>query len=90
MDATIRAYVRTGIVGAWAVFLGFAVSLAASRLLAVVDRQTVEMGGLARAGLPLSSQIWHVFQSLYEGGAASILLGIVLVLVGWFLVLRAS
>jgi hypothetical protein len=90
MQTTIRAYVRTGIVGAWAVFLGFAVALTASRLLAIVDPEAMEMGGLARAGLPLSSLIWHVLQRLYDGGAASVVLGIVLVLVGWFLVLRAS
>lgn len=90
MDATVRAYVRTGIVGAWAVFFGFAVALTASRLLAVVEPEAVATGGLSSAGLPFSSLIWHILTSLYDGGAASVVLGIVLVLLGWSLVLRSS
>ncbi len=97
MTATVRVYVRTGIVGAWAIFIGFALVLTASRLLTVVESGPAESAtgaaeptNLAAAAMPLSSILWDVLQNLYSGGALSVFVGVVLVLVGWFLILRSQ
>ena len=90
MSATVRVYVRTGIVGAWAVFIGFALVLTASRLLTVMEPGAAESTNLATAAMPLSSVVWEVLQNLYSGGAVSVFVGVVLVLLGWFLILRSQ
>lgn len=97
MSATVRVYVRTGIVGAWAIFIGSALVLTASRLLTVMETGAAasptgvaEPTNLTAAAIPLSSIVWDVLQNLYSGGAVSVFVGIVLVLVGWFLILRSQ
>lgn len=90
MTATVRIYVRTGIVGAWAVFIGIALVLTANRLLTVVDPAATGATNLDAAAMPLSVVVWEVVQNLYSGGTISVFVGIVLVLLGWFLILRAQ
>lgn len=89
MTATVRVYVRTGIVGAWAIFIGIAIVLTANRLLSLMDRAPTGSTDLAAASMPLSSILFDVLANLYSGGALSVFLGIVLILLGWFLILRA-
>lgn len=88
MDTRARVYVRTGIVGAWAVFIGVALALAASRLLALFEPDTAQSSTLAAAGFPLTTILVEGFTNLYEGGAASVIVGIVLVFLGWYQLLR--
>lgn len=90
MTATVRVYVRTGIVGAWAVFIGLALILTANRLLSVMDQAPTGSTELAAASMPLSTMVWDVLGNLYSGGALSVFIGIVLIVVGWFLILRAQ
>jgi hypothetical protein len=92
MESTIRMYVRTGIVGAWAVFLGVALVLTASRLLELFDPSAREEGvtSLASAGIPLAATIADALVQLYNGGAASVILGILLVFIGLYQLLRTA
>lgn len=89
MDSTFRVYVRTGIVGAWAVFVGIALVLTASRLLALFQPQE-STAPLAAAGMPIAAILWDMLLGLYNGGAASVLLGILLVFLGWYQLLRMA
>lgn len=90
MTATVRVYVRTGIVGAWAVFIGIALVLTANRLISVMERAPTGSTDLAAASMPLSAVAWEVLGNLYSGGALSVFLGIVLILIGWMLILRTQ
>ena len=88
MDSRARVYVRTGIVGAWAVFVGIALALTASRLLAIVTPAESGTDPLIAAGLPLTTILLDGVTTLYEGGAASVIVGIILVFVGWYQLLQ--
>lgn len=90
MTATVRIYVRTGIVGAWAVFIGFGLVLTGNRLLTVVNPGATGATDLDAASMPLSAVVSEVVQNLYNGGTISVFVGIVLVLMDWFLILRAQ
>lgn len=88
MASTIRLYVRTGIVGAWAVMVGVALLFVAQRFLELFDPQESTGVGLTTAELPLLGFISSILMAVYNGGAMSVLLGIVLVFVGWYRLLR--
>lgn len=88
MTSTIRLYVRTGIVGAWAVFFGAALLVAAERLLTTFDPEPSGKTTLATAGVPIFAMTHGLLEGLYDGGAASVLVGLVLVFAGWYQLLR--
>ena len=90
MVTAIRLYVRTGIVGAWAVFFGLAILVAAERVLSAFKPDDTGQMALATAGLPTLAAIHRIFEGLYDGGAATVLVGIVLVFAGWYQLLKLA
>lgn len=91
MASTFRLSIRTGIVGAWASFVGVALILLVGRVLHVLDGGTKsDPSALARAGVPIGALLTSAAMGLYNGGSVSILLGIVLVAAGWYQVLSLA
>lgn len=88
MQSTVRVYGRTGIVGAWAVFIGVAVIIATSRFLEMFQPESREVSGLALAGPPLATLVFEAVLSLYNSGSTSVLLGMFLVFAGWYQLVR--
>lgn len=76
---------RTGIVGAWTLMIGFVGVLLAERLVTVVD--DTASTPLVTAGIPIAGAVTALLASLYRGGSVSVFVGLLLVLVGWYQVL---
>ncbi|MFB6267791.1 MAG: hypothetical protein ABEI31_09040 [Halodesulfurarchaeum sp.] len=90
MARTLQLYVRTGIVGAWAVMLGFAVVIGVKRALSVLEPTTTRNPALTAAGFPVAGFVTALFTGLYNGGSMSMALGGLLVLVGWAQLVRLA
>lgn len=87
MARRTRIAVRAGIVASWAILLGTATVLGAAALLDGVGpvfetSQTVAIGGSG------SSLFCEIGSALVGSGATSALLGLGLVLIGWYQLLR--
>ncbi|MFB6153496.1 MAG: hypothetical protein ABEJ27_04515 [Halodesulfurarchaeum sp.] len=90
MARTLQLYVRTGIVGAWAVMFGFAVVIGVKRALTVFQPTTTRNPALTAAGFPVAGFVTALVTGLYNGGSASMVIGGLLVLVGWVQLMRLA
>lgn len=88
MDSTIGLYVRTGIVGSWAVMVGAALVYVAERILELLTPHESGPGALTVSSVPVFGFLSTVLYAVYNGGAISVLFGILLVFVGWYRLLR--
>lgn len=88
MTTRLRMSMRTGIVGAWTLMIGFVGVLVAERLVTVVDDSASTP--LITAGVPIAGALTAVLSGLYDGGAVSVFIGLLLVFVGWYQVLTAT
>lgn len=88
MTTRLRVSIRTGILGAWTVMVGFVGVVLADRLVSIVDDAATTP--LVTAGVPLASAVTGVLAGLYSGGSVSVFVGLLLVLVGWHQVLTAA
>lgn len=89
MVTKVRLSVRTGVVGAWTAMVGFVLVVVVERLLSIVDDGVVTPT-LATAGIPVASAIMAILVGLYNGGSASVFVGLLLVFVGWYQVLMIT
>lgn len=89
MRTTFRLSVRTGVVGAWALMVGVAILVLVERLLALVAPAT-RTPPLTTAGVPLGALVASLLTGLYNGGAAAVLIGIVLIALGWYRLLSLA
>ena len=85
MTTRLRLSMRTGIVGAWTLMVGFVGVLIAERLVTLVD--DAASTPLVTAGVPIAGALTAVLTSLYDGGSLSVFVGLLLVFVGWYQVL---
>ena len=88
MTTRLRLSMRTGIVGAWTLMIGFVGVLVADRLVTVVDETASTP--LVTAGVPIAGALTAVLTSLYDGGSVSVFVGLLLVFVGWYQVLTTT
>lgn len=89
MATATRLSVRTGIIGAWAVMLGVAVVVLVERLVSTLH-ESAATPSLAMAGVPVGGFVTSVLVGLYNGGSASVFVGILLIIVGWYQLLSLS
>ncbi|MFB6086710.1 MAG: hypothetical protein ABEJ84_07900 [Halodesulfurarchaeum sp.] len=89
MVSTVRLSARTGAVGVWAVLLGGTLVYGIDRLLGVLD-EGARSGSLAAAGLPIVALAETALMNVYSGSAASVFIGVLLVLAGWYQLMRLS
>lgn len=90
MASAVRLYVRTGIVGSWAVLLGGTIVLGLDRLLGLLNTNGSGSVTLATAGLPIVALAETALINVYNGSALSVFVGVLLVLGGWYQLLRLS
>ena len=92
MATKVRLSVRTGVVGAWTAMVGFVFVVLAERLvgvIGVVDDGAV-VPSLSTAGIPIASAVMALLVGLYNGGSASVFVGLLLVFVGWYQLLAVA
>ncbi|MFB6112843.1 MAG: hypothetical protein ABEJ58_01920 [Halodesulfurarchaeum sp.] len=90
MGTTVRLLIRTGIVGSWAVIFGFAIVVVVQRLLDLFSKhpETPTHSPLSAGTVPLIGSFTDVLAVLYDGGLLSVVVGALLVIVGWYQILR--
>ncbi len=90
MASSVRLYVRTGVVGSWAVILGGTLILGIDRLLGMLGTDGTNSISLATAGLPIVALAETALINVYNGSAVSVFVGVLLLLGGWYQLLRIS
>jgi hypothetical protein len=90
MATSVRLSVRAGVVGAWAVLLGGTLVYGIDRLLGVLGTESASSNSLAAAGLPVVALAETALLNVYNGSAMSVFVGVLLVLAGWYQLLRLS
>lgn len=85
MRTKLRFSMRTGILGAWTLMVGFVGVLLAERLVTAVD--DAASTPIVTAGVPIAGALTAVLTGLYDGGSVSVFVGLLLVFVGWYQVL---
>lgn len=90
MATALRLSVRTGVVGAWALMVGAVVLVLVDRLVSVVGEGPAGSPTMATVGLPIGAVVSSVLLGLYNGGSASVLVGIVLIAAGWYQLLALT
>lgn len=90
MVTSVRLSVRTGAIGAWAVLLGGTLVYGIDRLLGLLGSEGAKSGSLAAAGFPVVALAETALINVYNGSAASVFVGVLLLLGGWYQLLRLS
>jgi len=90
MATAMRLSVRTGIVGAWAVMVGVAVVVLVERLVSTLHEGSAATPSVAMAGIPVGGFVSSILLGLYNGGSASVFVGILLIIAGWYQLLSLS
>lgn len=90
MASAAKLYIRTGIVGSWAVLLGGTIVVALDRVLGLLSSNGSNSISLATAGLPIVALAETALINVYNGSALSVFVGVLLVLGGWYQLLRLS
>lgn len=90
MPTTLRLSVRTGVVGAWALMVGAVILVLVDRLVSVVGEGPSGAPAVAAVGIPVGAVVSSVLLGLYNGGSASVLVGIVLIAAGWYQLLALA
>lgn len=90
MPSAVKLYVRTGIVGSWAVLFGGSIVLALDWVLGHLSANGSDSVPLAAAGLPIVALAETALINVYNGSAFSVLIGVLLVTIGWYQLLRLS
>lgn len=90
MVSSVRLSVRASAAGAWAVLLGGTLVYGVDRLLGLLGSEGVKSGSFAAMGLPIVALAETALINVYNGSAASVFVGVLLVLGGWYQLLRIS
>lgn len=92
MATKVRFSVRTGVVGAWTAMVGFVLVVLAERLVGVIGGvdDGVVVPSLSTAGIPIASAVMAILGGLYNGGSASVFVGLLLIFVGWYQVVAVT
>ena len=90
MASSVRLSVRAGVVGAWAVLLGGTLVYGIDRVLGMLGTEGASSNSLAAAGLPVVALAETALINVYNGSAASVFVGVLLVFAGWYQLLRLS
>lgn len=88
MASTIRLYVRTGILGVWAAIFGSVILLVTGRLLQIVREPQSVPPDVGSVGFSFFGVLSGVLVAVYNGGVVSFAIGVVLVITGWYRLLR--
>ncbi|MFW6385218.1 MAG: hypothetical protein ACOCY7_03685 [Halodesulfurarchaeum sp.] len=88
MASAIRLYVRTGILGAWAAIFGFVILFVTGRLLHVLREPQSVPPDVGSVGVSFFGILSSVVVPVYNGGVVSVAIGVVLVMTGWYRLLR--
>jgi hypothetical protein len=90
MVSATKVYVRTGIVGTWAVLLGGTIVVGIDRALGMLPQNGSSSVSISAAGFPILALAESALLNVYQGSAVGILLGVLLLLGGWYELLRLS
>ncbi|MFP4529704.1 MAG: hypothetical protein ACLFNC_00280 [Halodesulfurarchaeum sp.] len=90
MVSSVRLSIRASAVGAWAVLLGGTLVYGIDRLLGLLGSEGAKTSSLTAAGLPIVALAETALVNVYNGSAFSVFVGLLLVLGGWYQLLRLS
>ncbi|MFB6069686.1 MAG: hypothetical protein ABEJ76_01575 [Halanaeroarchaeum sp.] len=89
MASAIRYSARIGVVGAWAVILGAAILVSVDRALSLLARGGPS-SGLTAARLPFDALLASTLTGIASGGSMAVVVGVLLIAVGWYQLLTLA